>query len=467
MKNTELRAVLATVVVVLSVVAPTVTAPAGASNANSSDLNTDYAIQSDVTVTQGKTAEIRLTLPEGANGTLRIGSERLNFVFTAFVQDGDDDGEVTVQFDTVLAGTVKKSVSVADSDDRIVGQLNDPITAPWYSIWMVDAGEYPVSLRESGREVDTSRLHVTAASCPDGTRTSGYTVPSVNMLANGTAEIPVTVPENDDATLRVLTPKTIDLLAANLADGNGDGRVVVRFVTNETGAPKLTAADESDEVTVVDTGSIGTESDAPSAYGLELWSGSNTSVACDSADKSRISVHQLGRYALPTRLSVETGQTVEIPLTLPANRTVSLRIGRPDADYRLTLDATDGDGDGRVVVRLDTSEANAESSMVSAASDLDQVSVQSKSVRIRGPPLPPSTYELALRTQLTNYPDRKVGNASLALTGESESSNETASATSGTDESSSSGVPGFGVHLAVVALALLTLKVRRDRRQGQ
>ena len=461
MPKDTVRAVLLVVAVVLSTVPPAVAAPTAASNADAFRSSADYAVSSDATVTRGETAKIRVTLPAGGNATLRVGDDDLNYVLETTVSDGDGDGEVVVSFDTVAAGTGETPVSAA-GDDRITVQSETRIQQSWNRIPVLDAAHYPLSLRANDTLVAEGILDVRAARCRNGD-SDRYSIPDVEVLSGESAEIPVSLPANHDATLHVVVPNSTDPLTATLTDGDGDGEVVVTLATSErTAESRLAVGGEADSLAVADSGSIDGDADSSGPYSIALRPGGDTSIACDAVARSRVTVRQLGNYSLPARSSATAGDTVEIPLTLPANGSADVRIEAPDSDHHLTVRADDGDGDGRVTVRFDTAKAGTEAELVSTASDADRAEVRGKSVPLDGAAFAAGTYDLTLRAHWSDFPDRKVAAATLVLAAEDESSDATDSNGSATDGPSPS-VPGFGVGVAVVALLAGALVAGRRR----
>ena len=84
----------------------------------------DIQFEEDVVQDQvGDVADITLQMENTDEGTIVIGSSDQNYWIKANVEDGDDDGEVTVQFNTFAAGSPNVSestkISADDSDDSV------------------------------------------------------------------------------------------------------------------------------------------------------------------------------------------------------------------------------------------------------------------------------------------------------------------------------------------------------------
>ena len=411
----------------------------------------DYGVLDEVTVTQGETVAIPVSLPADETATLVVGDRTVGYRLVATVSDGNGDGEVVVAFDTQTAGADGDPVVATAEADDVSVQSESQFRHPYRSVPVLDAGEYRLSvkLNESADERDAGTLVVTAVdSCPDehASASDAYGISDVNAFAGETAEIPVSLPRSDEVTLRMTGPDGEFRLTATVTDGNGDGSVLVRFDTARGGTTdhpvSVAAGDDSISVATKagDLPSLDTL-DAKRS-GLALWSGKNTSVACNGEERAILTLDELGTYGLPSAVETMTGDVVELPVTVPENRSARLRIEGTDPTYRLALQVTDGDGDGKVLVTFDTSTVGTGEPPVTAASEADGLSVESSSTRIVDQPLAPGEYALSLAVD-ADRPPGEVADGTLVVDADDTSTEST---------TSTDGQAGFTIALTLVAL---------------
>jgi len=98
---------------------------------------------SSVEVSQGDIASVTIDLSEAATGgTFIIGSDDAGYQANISFTDGNDDGEVTVQFNTYTAGNVSGAtvVTAADNDDTVTLDSQTDLAN------LLDDGEYELAV---------------------------------------------------------------------------------------------------------------------------------------------------------------------------------------------------------------------------------------------------------------------------------------------------------------------------------
>ena len=111
-----------------------------------------------VEVNQNDTATIPIVLNGTDTATVRIGSESVNFVTVVTVTDGDEDGTVTLQFDTATAETDERSVWIRDLNSTADAATIRSKTAP--DAPPLAVGSYPLSLYLGNTTADDSKIAV-------------------------------------------------------------------------------------------------------------------------------------------------------------------------------------------------------------------------------------------------------------------------------------------------------------------
>jgi len=106
---------------------------------------------SDATVQEdrGDTLSFTVNLQNTDSVSITVGSDDVNYAVDLVLTDGDDDGEVTVNVDTLAAGNVADEdavYSTADADDsvtadRTTAQLDNPLSTGSYDLSLTVNGE--------------------------------------------------------------------------------------------------------------------------------------------------------------------------------------------------------------------------------------------------------------------------------------------------------------------------------------
>ncbi len=166
---------------------------------------------------------------------------------------------------------------------------------------------------------------------------------------------------------------------------------------------------------------------------------------------------------------VNNGETATMNLSLSGLDSMTVQIGGGQADYKLNATVEDGNGDGQVVLLFDTAKAGSgDGSALTTKSDGDTVSVKNET-KVDGK-LNARMYGLTIYSGTgENVPVIKMGGLDVqgdstttqTTTTEEDSSGETTTTTTTTESTDSGGQPGFGVGLAVTALAGVALLARR------
>ncbi|GCF15180.1 hypothetical protein Harman_31150 [Haloarcula mannanilytica] len=241
-----------------------------------------------VTVSQGETAEIPVSMTEGESKTLSIGSEAVNYQINATVSDDDGDGAVLVLFDTAAAGTDPETLRVADDGDSLT------VTAPEPDLpSTLDPAPYTYRVFD-GQTTDSTPTVGTLVIEPNGTAGEQFEVEesaefgfekSITRVKQGdTGRIPVVLTTADAATVSIGSPASNYEINATVRDGNGDDRVVLLFDTTAAGhdEPTLETAADADAVAVESGSEVALDSPlAAGNYDLSLFRGTD---AADQPD---------------------------------------------------------------------------------------------------------------------------------------------------------------------------------------
>ena len=169
-------------------------------------------------------------------------------------------------------------------------------------------------------------------------------------------------------------------------------------------------------------------------------------------------------------VNVDRGETATINVSLQATDEVALRIGGDSKNYMVNATATDGNGDGTVSFQFDTSKTGSgDGAAVATAADADNLTVQNETT-LDGS-LAPGMYGVTLYAYNGSaWNEYDVGG--LNVKGESTSSTSTTSSTTTPSTSSTTsttsdtttnddGMPGFGLGVALVALAAAAMLAHR------
>ncbi|EMA05563.1 hypothetical protein C437_12955 [Haloarcula vallismortis ATCC 29715] len=233
-----------------------------------------------VTVSQGETAEIPVSMTDGGKKTLSVGSEAVNYQINATVSDDDDDGEVLVLFDTAAAGTDSETLSVADDGDSV------SVTAPEPDLpSTLDPAAYTYRVFDDPATDDKPTVGTLVIEA-NGTASEEFEVEETNdfgfeetvsrVTQGDTGRIPIVLATADAATVSIGSPDTNYEINATVRDGNGDSRVVLLFDTTAAGhdEPTLETAADADAVTVASGSEVALDSQLAAAnYDLSLFRG--------------------------------------------------------------------------------------------------------------------------------------------------------------------------------------------------
>jgi hypothetical protein len=218
---------------------------------------------------QGRRVRLPLSLGDAERATLSIGGPAGSYALDAVVRDGDDDGRVTLVFDTANASYADRAVrSVGDADVATVRH------APDREARALDAGEYPLVLY---RGTDTDRLVGLLVVRPRADGGSGEATATrftfrrspLTTEKGRTTQVPVTLDEAEAAT--IVVNGSDYALRATVRDGSGDERVTLRLNTSTGADPRVTTVEEADAVTL----HAEEESVDPGEYRLALYRGAN------------------------------------------------------------------------------------------------------------------------------------------------------------------------------------------------
>jgi len=255
------------------------------------DIQTPTATDDDenvVTVSQGETAEIPVSLADGGNKTLSVGSEAVNYQINATVSDDDGDGEVLVLFDTAAAGTEEATVSVADDGDSLAVTSPEPDLSS-----TLDPAAYTYRVFDDHATDGTptvGTLLIEANGTADEefeveeSAEFGFEESIIRVKQGNTGRIPIVLATADAATVSIGSPDTNYEINATVRDGNGDDRVVLLFDTTAAGhdEPTLETAADADAVAVESGSEVALDSQLAAAnYDLSLFRGTE---AADQPD---------------------------------------------------------------------------------------------------------------------------------------------------------------------------------------
>ncbi len=171
---------------------------------------------------------------------------------------------------------------------------------------------------------------------------------------------------------------------------------------------------------------------------------------------------------------VTRGDTATMNLTLTDLDNITVQVGGGQSDYTLNATVTDGNGDGQVVLLFDTAKAGSgDGTALTTKSDADNLTVTNETT-VDGE-LPANMYGLTvyagtgenasaiahggLNVQADGTTDARTTTTTTTDDGSGDETTTTTDATTTTTESD--GQPGFGVAVAVTALAGVTLLARR------
>jgi len=233
-----------------------------------------------VTVSQGETAEIPVSVTDGGKKTLSVGSEAVNYQINATVSDDDSDGEVLVLFDTAAAGTDSETLSVADDGDSVTVTAPEPelpstLAPGTYSYRLFD-GETTGGTPAVGTLVIEANETANEEFEVEETAEFGFEESVTRVQQGDTGRIPIVLATADAATVSIGSPATNYEINATVRDGNGDDRVVLLFDTTAAGHddPTLETAADADAVAVESGSEVALDSQlAAGSYRMSLFRG--------------------------------------------------------------------------------------------------------------------------------------------------------------------------------------------------
>ena len=168
-------------------------------------------------VRRGGTAELVLAVPSGETATVRVGDEsEFGYETAVTVRDGNDDGRVTVTFDTAAAGRNGTTTAVASDGDELVSR----------------AGE-----TELGSPLDAAPYHLNLYA-GEGTDDDPASVGSLYVLerrATSGPESPSWTPGQDPTTDATATRTAVSSDAGRFGPALGAGALLVGVVLGGVG----------------------------------------------------------------------------------------------------------------------------------------------------------------------------------------------------------------------------------------
>jgi len=177
--------------------------------------------------TQGDTVSIPVNLQNTDTATVWLGSKGVNYLTSVQVKDGNGDGKVTLQMNSYLAGRSKTlnkdAFSVKNSDDSI--ESVSLVTNPIASGNLLDTGDYEMNVSISGTEKDVGTFFLNDRST-DGV--SVMTAPSGTSLGS-LSDIQSAM---SDGTLTADTSVTTDDLTVYKVTASG----IYGMLDNQSGA---------------------------------------------------------------------------------------------------------------------------------------------------------------------------------------------------------------------------------------
>ncbi|ODR79225.1 PGF-CTERM sorting domain-containing protein [Haladaptatus sp. W1] len=173
---------------------------------------------------------------------------------------------------------------------------------------------------------------------------------------------------------------------------------------------------------------------------------------------------------------VEQGETVTMNVTLEDLDAMTVQLGGGAMDYKLNASVTDGNGDGTVVLVFDTAKAGSgDGSALTTTADADELTVKNETTvdgelpaNMYGITVYAGTGDSALTIEyggLNVKGDATNGSRTTATntsTTYDESGMTTTTSNDSTTTTDSSGQPGLGVGVSVVALVAVALLARRQ-----
>jgi|GEM_PF-1455502 len=369
------------------------TATATATETQTATRTDEVVIESGTTVRRGEVARLPISFGDRDSVSLTIGDDTDGFELEATLTDGDEDGRVTVLLGTTSIGRWEQIVRPADDRDRV------HIRAERGTDHGIPRGSYDVALAadENAPVIDTETIEVRERAA-FATDDPGLHEAVVTVRQGRSAEIPVSVGDRDRVALVIGGQDVSYWLNATLVDADGDGRVVAVLDGWAAGheARALTAADVDDRVVIDSETTLG-DTIAPVEYDMRLYRGGDHDEAVDVGTLSVRRATEPSTTADARVQSIATarrGQSAEILLSVGDRDNASLTIGDDTDSFGLEATVTDGDSDGRVAVRLDTTATDGSGRTIDPVDRQDEVHIHAERGTDDGVPV--GSYDVAL-----------------------------------------------------------------------
>ncbi|WP_115864486.1 DUF7827 domain-containing protein [Halorussus litoreus] len=387
-------------IVVVGVLLASVAAPVGPALAAADTAEFDPTI---VSVRQGETGSIGISIPETANDSYRLalGSRDDELLVRATVRDADGDGSITVDVDTRTAGEGDPgaSLDVSDGDAlRNATQVtpeNDP-SRP------LPAGTYDLNLTTGGELVTIGTLvvsgpYVSETETPETSEADGRETTTVRDTGTNF------VYEGEAITLRAGLGQTVR--GETTLDAGTEVTVRLRSPEhNFLRAKEVTVSESGAFAATFDMGGV----DPDATFGAHvhqdgtiLASADGRVVDCSEGCEQATTTDENGdatttlpadEIAAQSVVEVTRAKTARIPVTFGDAEALTVSIGGPAVNYVVTGTVRDSDGDGRAVVRFHTDTAGFDAPTLSSSDDLRQNDESSLSATLAAGSYPVKLY---------------------------------------------------------------------------
>lgn len=431
---------------------------------------------------QGEVATITLETSDDTNGTLdvHIGTPAQGLLVHTTVVDKDGDGTVTLELNTSTAGQTDPESYLSVAGDDSISNVSQ---STYYLSNLLNAGDYSLRTGAVDDPNDTATLvieendsaidPISATPEPRMPKTIEF-VESLSIAEPGfddTATIPITFDSNGTATLRlssneVSSNDTRYNTTIELVDDNGDRRATVVIdltaSANETPDEYISVADE-DRIEDISWNTSATMIKADTEYDLSLSDGNETvdygTLIIEAKAPPDVTGTNASFADSIVHASLSTNSVANITIEFgPNSERATFTIGSESADFYSTGQLIDTDGDGQVVLLLNVTAPYKSTDFISV-SEGDSLGPLSMD---RPRNFSKSEYNLELTA------GGNVTDVGTLMVSESATTASTTTATETTTEptaestpTTASDIPGFGVAVAVVALAALALAAIR------
>ncbi|MDG5778463.1 BGTF surface domain-containing protein [Haloarculaceae archaeon H-GB2-1] len=404
----------------------------------------------------GQTLRGNTTLDAGTAVSVRIVStdSRNPFLMTE---------EATVSENGTFAATLDASTATPDTDvDMVVHHDGETLVETEGRIVSCDGNCQTTTAADGEWSTSTSAVETDSVAMSD----------IVEAASGGTAAIQVSVGDVGAVAVSIGDHSVNYYLNATVEDGNGDRTVRLRLNTSAAGhdeTPTLTAADDADSVTVTHETDLNAANGAldPADYDMRVYNG--TDPGGDVADIGTLVLHDGGTESGSSEtapsdgdsfelreqiLTTRQGQTASVPIGLGAAESATLELGSREAGFHVVATVTDGSGDGRVVLLLDTLAVGDDATpTLSVANASDEVTVETEYAAQNG--LVPADYDVALyRGTATDGEPNAIGTLAVHA-GLAGNGTETAASSPGGGTLDRTGLVGGGALVAGGLLAVL------------